>query len=37
MIPDTMPWSQLLLALWPLWLAYVVIVVIAVSNWWAAR
>jgi hypothetical protein len=34
---ETISWSALALALWPLWLAYVVIVVISVGNYLAAR
>jgi hypothetical protein len=34
---EPMPWSQLALAMWPLWVAYAVILTVAVANWWAAR
>lgn len=34
---DPIPWGTLALACWPLWVAYAVIVLVAVSNWWATR
>lgn len=36
-MPEPMPWTQLVLALWPLWLAYAALVVVGLSNWWARR
>jgi hypothetical protein len=36
-MPETMPWGQLVLACWPLWLAYAVLVVVGTANWWARR
>lgn len=36
-MPETMPWGQLALACWPLWLAYAALMVVAVSNWWVRR
>lgn len=33
----TVSWGALALACWPLWLAYAVVALVAVSNWWAAR
>jgi len=32
-MPETMPWGQLALACWPLWLAYAAMGVV----WWAGR
>lgn len=36
-MPEQMPWGQLLLAMWPLWVAYVVLAVVSLSGWWAGR
>jgi hypothetical protein len=36
-LPDPMPWATLALAVWPLWVAYAVIMVVGLSNWWARR
>lgn len=34
---DPIPWGTLALACWPLWVAYAVMLVVGLSNWWAAR
>lgn len=34
---EQMPWGTLALACWPLFLAYAVIVVVAIAEWRASR
>lgn len=36
-MPESMPWGQLALACWPLGVAYVVLIVVALAEWRVRR